>query len=364
MGVALPSIKSTLSLSNLSVSFITIVPLLAFSIISLVASKTGNKLGLNKTIFCALILIFIGVLIRSLPSVLYLYLGTIFIGIGIALGNVLTPAVIKANFPLKIGIMTGYYTVVMNIMGSLSSYTTGPLIKQYNYNISLGIISIITFLAIVVWAFQLKSKKTTNKVTENDELNIWKSTIAWRITLLMGGQSLIFYSLINWLPAYLQDYGISIKLAGSYLSILQLAIIPLTFITPIWATKIKSQVVLTIITGGMFVIGIVMIMFLPQLAIISIIILGIANGLSFGLANTFFSIKTEKANTAAKLSGMAQSVGYLFAAIGPLLFGILHDLTHHWWLSLTILLITALLMLIFSSNAGRNQTIEKQAQSI
>lgn len=291
---------------------------------------------------------------------MYMYIGTIFIGIGIAFGNVLTPAVIKFNFPLKIGIMTGYYTVVMNIMGSLSSYVTGPLVKNFNYNISLIIISFITLLAIIIWSFQLKSNKISSQKVEGHNINVWKSSIAWRITLLMGGQSLIFYSLINWLPAYLQDYGISINLAGTYLSILQLAIIPLTFITPIWATKVKSQVPLSILTGSMFVIGLLIMMMFPKLAIISIIILGIANGLSFGLVNTFFSLKTEHANTAAKLSGMSQSVGYLFAAIGPLFFGILHDMSNSWFLSLTVLLITSLLMLIFSSKAGMNKTIEKQ----
>lgn len=358
VGVALPSIKEALSLSNVSVSFITIIPLLAFSVISLFASKTSQRFGLEKTIFFALIFILIGVVIRSLPNVPLLYAGTILIGIGIAFGNVLTPAVIKSNFPLKIGLMTGYYTVVMNVVGSFSSYITAPMLNTFNYNIALGSIAIVTFITIIVWSFQLKHNETFHSHVQDNHVNVWKSSIAWRITLLMGGQSLIFYSLINWLPAYLTDHGVSINVAGIYLSILQLAIIPLTFITPIWATKMNSQVVLALITGSLFVIGIILMIAFPQIAIVSIIMLGIASGLSFGLVNTYFSLKTENTVTAAKLSGMSQSVGYLFAAVGPLLFGVLHDVTGTWWPSLAVLLIVALLILIFSSSAGRNITIE------
>lgn len=358
VGVALPSIKNDLSLSNTTVSFIAIVPLLSFSIISLLAAKTSNWIGLEKTIFGALILILIGVVIRSFPNVSWLYIGTILLGIGIAFGNVLTPSIIKLKFPLRIGIMTGYYSVVMNILGSVSSYSTSPLIKMFNYNIALMLISIITICALIIWSFQLKNNQNNMESIKKSNMNIWKSPIAWKITLLMGGQSLIFYSLINWLPEYLTDYGISITLAGTYLSILQLSSLPLTFITPIWAAKMKSQVSIAILTGSMFVVGTLAMMFFPNLAIISVIVLGIASGLSFGLVNTFFSLRTEEGVTAAKLSGMSQAIGYLFAAIGPMFFGVLHDVTNNWYASLSILLVTSIAILIFSSSAGRNETIE------
>ncbi|MGW7976909.1 CynX/NimT family MFS transporter [Staphylococcus xylosus] len=362
VGVALPSIKSDLNLTNISVSFITIIPLLAFSVVSLLAARTSNKFGIEKTIFYALIVIFIGIILRSLPHASWLYIGTILIGIGIAFGNVLAPAIIKARFPLRIGIMTGYYTVVMNIFGSLSSYATGPLVKTFNYNIALITIGIITLFTIIIWASQKNVKQDSTHSISNTKVNIWKSSTAWKITILMGGQSLIFYSLINWLPEYLSDYGVSINSSGIYLSILQIAIIPLTFITPIWASKMKSQVLLTFTTGVIFIIGTITMMMFPKIAIISIILLGIANGLSFGLVNTFFSLKTEESVTAAKLSGMSQSIGYLLAAIGPLLFGSLHDATHSWIPSLLILLITSLAITIFSSSAGRNETIEQQLE--
>ncbi|MGX5791577.1 CynX/NimT family MFS transporter [Staphylococcus equorum] len=361
IGVALPDIKTDLGMSNSAVSVITVVPLLAFSVISLFAARTSNKMGLEKTIFLALCLIFIGVLVRSITDISWLYIGTVLIGIGIGFGNVLAPAMIKAKFPLHIGIMTGYYTVVMNVFGGLSSYGTAPLVKAFNYNIAISVIGIITFITILIWLFQLKGTQETATALPRKSVNVWKSSLAWQITILMGGQSLIFYSLINWLPAYLSHSGMSINEAGAYLSIMQIAIIPFTFITPIFATKMKSQFFLTFITGICFIVGVTIMLVVPHLAIISTILIGVAGGLAFGLVNTFFSLRTEHIQTSAKLSGMAQAVGYLVAAIGPLLFGVLHDMTGEWTASLSILLITAIVITLFGSQAGRNRTIEQSS---
>ncbi|WP_432722745.1 MFS transporter [Staphylococcus equorum] len=361
IGVALPDIKTDLAMSNSAVSVITVVPLLAFSVISLFAARTSNKMGLEKTIFLALCLIFIGVLVRSITGISWLYIGTVLIGIGIGFGNVLAPAMIKAKFPLHIGIMTGYYTVVMNVFGGLSSYGTAPLVKAFNYNIAISVIGIITLVTIIIWSFQLKGTQETATALPRKSVNVWKSPLAWQITILMGGQSLIFYSLINWLPAYLSQSGMTINEAGAYLSIMQIAIIPFTFITPIFATKMKSQFLLTFITGICFIVGVTIMLVVPHLAIISTILIGVAGGLAFGLANTFFSLRTEHIQTSAKLSGMAQAVGYLVAAVGPLLFGILHDMTGKWTASLSILLITAIVITLFGSQAGRKRTIEQSS---
>ncbi|MDK9857215.1 CynX/NimT family MFS transporter [Staphylococcus equorum] len=361
IGVALPDIKTDLAMSNSAVSVITVVPLLAFSVISLFAARTSNKMGLEKTIFLALCLIFIGVLVRSITDISWLYIGTVLIGIGIGFGNVLAPAMIKAKFPLHIGIMTGYYTVVMNVFGGLSSYGTAPLVKAFNYNIAIIVIGIITLITIIIWSFQLKGTQETATALPRKSVNVWKSPLAWQITILMGGQSLIFYSLINWLPAYLSHSGMTINEAGAYLSIMQIAIIPFTFITPIFATKMKSQFFLTFITGICFIVGVTIMLVAPNLAIISTILIGVAGGLAFGLVNTFFSLRTEHIQTSAKLSGMAQAVGYLVAAVGPLLFGILHDMTGKWTASLSILLITAIVITLFGSQAGRKRTIEQSS---
>ena len=250
----------------------------------------------------------------------------------------------------------------MNVFGGLSSYGTAPLLKSFHYNVAISLIGIVTLVTIIIWSFQLKGKQEMATALPRKSVNVWKSPISWQITILMGGQSLIFYSLINWMPAYLSQSGMSISEAGVYLSVLQISIIPFTFITPIFATKMKSQFTLTFVTGLLFIAGVIIMLCVPQLAIISTILIGVAGGIAFGLVNTFFSLRTEHSQTAAKLSGMAQSIGYLFAAMGPLLFGVLHDMTGTWIASLSILLFTAVIITLFGSQAGRNRTIEQSLQ--
>lgn len=360
VGVLLPKIDATLHLTTFQLSIFAILPLLSFSFASYFAVNVSKKLGLNTTILFALSLIIIGVIIRSITNIPSLFIGMLLIGIGIAFGNVLAPVFIKVSFPLHLGIVTALYTVIMNIFGAFSSAVAAPLAQSFSYQFSLRAILFITILAFISWIYVLKSSKEADIPDVPDtSLNIWKSKLAWQITLFMGGQSVIFYSLINWLPLLLKQEGVDPAITGGYLTILQIAIIIFTFIVPMIAAKHADQVKLGWINGLLYIIAMLGIIFINHnYILIFMIMLGIAAGISFGLVNTFFSIKVKHSETAKKLSGMAQSIGYLLAAISVMLFGVLHDITGNWNLSLYLLLADALMLLIVGVLAGRNQTID------
>ncbi|QCT75830.1 MFS transporter [Macrococcoides canis] len=360
VGVLLPKIDAALHLTTFQISIFAILPLLSFSFASYFAVNVSKKLGLNTTILFALSLIIIGVIIRSITNIPSLFIGMLLIGIGIAFGNVLAPVFIKVSFPLHLGIVTALYTVIMNIFGAISSAVAAPLAQSFSYQFSLRAILFITILAFISWIYVLKSSKEADIPDVPDtSLNIWKSKLAWHITLFMGGQSVIFYSLINWLPLLLKQEGVDPAITGGYLTILQIAIIIFTFIVPMIAAKHADQVKLGWINGLLYIIAMLGIIFINHnYILIFMIMLGIAAGMSFGLVNTFFSIKVKHSETAKKLSGMAQSVGYLLAAISVMLFGVLHDITGNWNLSLYLLLADALMLLIVGVLAGRNQTID------
>lgn len=77
----------------------------------------------------------------------------------------------------------------------------------------------------------------------------------------------------------------------------------------------------------------------------------------FGAGAVILGLRSGHQHRATQLSGMAQSVGYLLAALGPTLFGLLHDLTRGWQLPLGILLGLTLLQMLFGVLAGRNRII-------
>lgn len=359
VGVLLPAINDDLQLSAFATSIIAILPLLAFSFASLFAAPVSTKIGLNRTIVYALIVITVGIIFRSLGSSTLLFTGILLIGIGIAFGNVLAPVFIKASFPLQVGIVTALYTVSMNIFGALSSAVSAPIAKATNYNISLAVIGIVTIITLIIWIIVLqKDKEVEAPHPVAMTSSIWRSPLAWQITLFMGGQSVIFYSLINFLPILLKEQHIPVEVTGGYLTVLQIAIIIFTFVIPMIAANMAHQVYLGCINGLLFIAGIAgMIYGDVKYMLVYILFIGVALGISFGLVNLFFSLKTEYTHTAKQLSGMAQSIGYLFAALSVLIFGVIHDYTHNWSHSLYFLLADALLMLIVGMLAGRKHTI-------
>jgi CP family cyanate transporter-like MFS transporter len=190
------------------------------------------------------------------------------------------------------------------------------------------------------------------------EKGLWRSPLAWQITLFMGLQSLVFYAIITWLSAILRDQGMSATSAGWIVSLFQLVGIPSTFLVPMLAGRRPTQRVLVVAIGilcltayaGLLTTG-------TTLIPLWIALLGFGQGACISLALMFFILRTSNAAQAAELSGMAQSIGYLLAAGGPVLFGLLHDLTHAWTIPLLTLVAATIGILCSGLGAARNATV-------
>ncbi|MGX9931881.1 CynX/NimT family MFS transporter [Virgibacillus salarius] len=369
VGSLISYIRDDLGISNTLAGTITTLPLLAFALVSPFAPKIANRIGIEWTIFISITLLTIGIIIRSLFGSIFLFSGTILIGLAIAIGNVLLPGLIKMNFPLKIGLMTGIYAVFMNVFGALGSGLGVPIssIGDIGWQGSLAVWGILSFIALLFWIPQLQKQNKsdpTTSATPQAEGSIWKSTLAWCITLFMGLQSLIFYTLITWLPEILQSHGFSSDSAGWMLFLMQFAIIPVTFIIPVIAEQMNDQKLLASITAILFMIGIGGLFsgIIPVL-VISVIFIGIAGGSAFSLSMMFFSLRTSNGQQAAEMSGMAQSFGYLLAALGPVLIGALHDLTNGWQVPLIMLFIISTIILIVGLESGKQRIVTDQLQT-
>lgn len=365
VGSLISLIRDDLGISHAVAGTITTLPLLAFAFLSPFAPKIARRLGMERTIFLSLIVLLLGMMMRSLFGTSFLFIGTILIGLAIAIGNVLMPGIIKINFPFKVGIVMGCYAVGMNIFGALASGLSVPLstIGAFGWKGSLAFWAITACIAIIVWIPQLKKHEKLEEVGDVSSKqggSIWRSPLAWYITLFMGLQSLIFYTLITWLPEILQLHGYSPSSAGWMLFLMQFALIPITFIVPVVAEKMRDQKVLSGVTAIFFIVGLLGIyignsLFLP----VAVIMMGMASGSAFSLCMMFFSLRTTDGQQAAEMSGMAQSFGYLLAAVGPTLFGALHDISGGWDLPLIMLLVLAGIIFIFAVAAGKDRVIEE-----
>lgn len=372
VGALMSSIQGDTGLSNTFAGLLTTLPLLSFSLFSLVAPSISRKIGVEKTMLYCMLLMCVGIVLRSMPSILLLFIGTALIGITIGICNVLVPGVIKRDFPFKVGLLTGVYTSSMNLWGAISSGITPFLAHQaWGWRGSLGVWVILAASAAMLWIAVVWGGKNTDDATlvnfkkTNVKTNttvkfqsMWRSALAWEITLFMGLQSLMFYVGIAWLPQIFYEKGISYQTSGLYLFYMQIACMLGSFSMPIIGGRFRSQTSLAIFSASFFVIGYSGILFgSPSLTLLFMIALGLGCGTSFGLVILFFSLRTRTGEQAAQISGMAQSIGYFLAAIGPFLFGFLHDLTGGWNIPLVVITAFAVVTVLFGWLAGRERYI-------
>ena len=366
IGPLIGTIRDDVGFSNWSVALLTSLPLIAFAMVSPIAPKLSNRLTNELTLVIGLFILIIGISLRSISMMFFLFFGTFCIGFGIAICNVLLPSVIKDKFPHKVAIMTSLYTTSMSIFATTASGVSIPLADglQLGWQFSLFVwvtpaVAGLIFWLIIVMKNNKQSNDRTRYFEREKSSGIWKAPLAWQVALFMGFQSFIFYVTISWLPEILIGYAMKKTSAGLMLSYFQLIGIPISFMIPMLATKMKSQRPLVLIANLLYIIGIVLL--LTNQSFITIVIattlLGISSSSNFALALTFLSIRAKNAKDAAELSGMAQSIGYCVAATGPIIIGFIFDLTNNWTIPLLLLIGITIAIILFGLNAGRNKYV-------
>lgn len=358
VGPLIGIIREDTGISSTMAGMLTTLPLLAFALLSPMAPAMAKKWGLETTLLLSMVVLTFGIGIRSISSPITLLLGTAFLGMAIAVGNVLLPSLVKRDFPRHIGLMTGTYSASMNLLAAIASGVSIPLATQagLGWQGSLLIWASLSVLALIVWLIQRSSSDKTAEVrsTATKQQSVLRSPLAWYITLFMGLQSFTFYVNISWLPEILRSQGMDYSAAGWMLSILQFVSLPFSFIIPVLAGRNPNQRVLVTISALSMLTGYVgLLSGMSSLNLLWVMLVGISGGANFSLSLMFFTLRTKTAHEAAALSGMAQSLGYLLAAIGPMLIGFLHDATDGWKVPLMVLSAVVVVLFFFGFGAAK-----------
>lgn len=367
LGSLIVDIQNSTGLSHTLAGMLTTLPLIAFAIFALAAPKLSTRFGMEYTLFTCMIVLTIGIIIRSLTTVTELFIGTALIGSAIAICNVLVPGLIKRDYPHRIGLMTALYTSSMNLFAAISSGISVPLARTaIGWRGALTcwvILSVITALCWFPLARNFKRLQSNTITNRSEDMraqvtsksrSLWRSSVAWQVTVFMGLQSIMFYVGISWLPEILHDQGMSQDQAGWMLSLMQMVSMIGSFVMPIIAARTQSQKLLTSVSSCFFLLGFGGIWLgATSLAPLFIILIGLGCGTTFSLVLVFFALRTRTAVEAAKLSGMAQCIGYIVAAAGPTLFGYIHDLSGNWDIPLAVMTSLTILTIIMGYFAGR-----------
>lgn len=357
VGPLIEDIRDATGLSNSMLGLLTTLPLMAFGVVSTLTPLFTKRFGIGGTLLGAMALLIVGIGIRSLAWVPALYLGTLLFGIAIAFGNVLLPSLTKRNFESNSGFITSLYSSLMAVGASMAAGVSVPLAHGagLGWRGSLAIWAVLALVAFLVWLPQVsRLQKSRSKRRYLDAMkNLGKSRLAWRVALFMGLQSLTFYVVLAWLPAILQSRGFDPEFSGWMLSLSQATGIVGSLMVPILAGKKNDQRGIVIILVAIEAIGIAGLLF-PQLGFIAlwVSLIGFVLGGTFGLALLFLVMRSEDAEGATELSGMAQSIGYIVAATGPVIFGSIFDMTASWTYPLLFLLLVTALKLVMGLGAG------------
>lgn len=366
VGPLVSEIRLDTGLSSSAIGLLTTLPVLGFGLISVLTPLFTRKIGTEGTMLLALTLLTGGIFLRVHPSVLALYSGTVLLGIGIALGNVLLPGIVKKQFPERAGTMTGIYSAALGIGATVASGASVPLSETYGlgWRWALGVWGFLALGALIFWFPQMRANIPIllKKGFRESLRQLGSSKLAWYVSIFMGVQSLTFYTLIAWLPDILIERGLTAGEAGWQLALMQGVGITATLIFPAWASRIKEQknpVILLVIIELIALIGIS----IPSIGFTSIWVsmMGFALGGSFGLALLLIVLRSRTSTSANELSGMSQSVGYTLAATGPVLFGAIFDWFGNWIIPLIFLFIIALIKLWSGVGAGKDDFVDQES---
>jgi CP family cyanate transporter-like MFS transporter len=353
-------IRADTGISNGAAGLLTTLPLLAFALLSPVAPRVARRFGLEGVLLASLLVLAAGILLRWVGTVAALFLGTAILGAAIAFGNVLLPGLVKREFPERAGLMTSVYSTSLGISAAFAAGVSVPLTKLdgIGWRGALAVWALPAFLACVAWLPQLGRRDLPTSTSGPNSpaiRDLWRSPLAWQVTLFMGLQSLGYYVTLTWLPEILQDGGMGAARAGWMLGLSQAVAILAMFSAPVLAERRPSQrgvVVVAVLLAGAGALGLLVAG--TAAAALWVVLLGLGQGASFSLALAFFALRSPDPPHAATLSGMAQSVGYLLAAAGPFLFGVLRDATGAWTVPLVLLLAIMACLLIAGLGAARD----------
>lgn len=333
------------------------LPLLAFAVVSPFVHHLSKRFGMERSILVALTLLAVGVVIRSFAGTGGLWVGTVVTGSAIAVGNVLVPTLVKRDYSAHVSRATGIYSACITIGASVASAIAVPLSEWIGWRGALAFWAIPAVVVAVIWIPRVRVATSTPGPLANEgdavSPSVWRQPTAWFVTAFMGVQSTAFYVMVTWLPTIEIAAGMTQHQAGWHLFIYQIVSIPSALLIPLLMRGPRNQVAAALTASVPIFVGVLGLLLLPQLGLLWAIIAGIGSGAALVVALSLISLRGRTQLETTQLSGMAQSLGYLFAALGPVLAGFLAQQTGSWRATLIAFAVLSGVQVLLCFPAGR-----------
>ncbi|RSN07562.1 MFS transporter [Nonomuraea sp. WAC 01424] len=358
----LDEIMKDVGLSPSGGGAITTVMVVCLGVFGPLTPLLARRIGLDRTLLAGLLVVAAGDLVRGLDGAPVLYLGSALAATAIAVMNVAMPGIVKQHFPTRVNLLTGVYVAAVVAGAAAASALVIPLERAtgFDWRGVSALLAVPALLAALLWLPQAMRGKAAEQNGPRPFGAILRSRVTWYVTALMGLQSLTFYVMLAWLPTIFLDAGLPADQAGYLLSLTNLVQVATSLAVPVLAGRRDSQVPYVVGAGVLTVFGYLGVLLAPAtVPWLWMVVLGIGQGASFALALLIIALRPADPAGVTALSAVAQSVGYVVAALGPLLFGYLREVSGGWTVPLTVGLGILGAQLVAGWFAGRPATLGK-----
>ncbi|GAA1775864.1 CynX/NimT family MFS transporter [Agromyces lapidis] len=343
-------LQEEVALGPVVVGLLGMLPLLCYAVCGIATPRLAKRLGLERTLVGALAVLTVGLAGRGLAnSALALVAASALAFAAIGVGNVLLPPLVKRYFPDRIGLVTTVYVSAMSVSTFIPPLIAVPVAEAAGWRVSLGEWAIVAAASLVPWIALLVHPKRESPETAPEEpgaggfAQMVRSPLAWALTVVFTVSSFNAYVAFAWLPQLLHDVaGATPAEAGALLSLYAAMGLPAALAVPIIAARYGRIRLLVGVSVASFIIGYLGLLLAPQSATWLWVALIGTGPLVFPLTLVLINLRSRTHAGAVALSGFVQSVGYLVAATGPLVVGLLHQVSGGWTAPLVLMLVSVL----------------------
>ncbi len=361
----LPEVTAQASLPGWAIVVLTTVPVTLLGVFAPLAPVLARRFGAERVLLGAMAVLTAGLLLRpadpGIPGghLTGLLAGTAACGAAIALCNVLLPGLVKRDFPHRLGLMGGLYTTAICASAALGAGFTFPVYAAAGeWTVALWFWALPAAVVLLLFFPVALRQHPARHQAVRDGVNVWRSAVAWQVTIFMVLQAMMSFSVFAWLAPILRERGVDGATAGLIVSVSIILQMLGSLFAPALAARFRDQrainTVVALMTGGGFALSI----FGPlDLVWVWAGLLGLGQGSLTAVALTMIMLRTRDGHTAAHLSGMMQGVGYGLGSTGTLLVGQLHQGTGSFAAAGNMFLAVGLLAAVFGYRAGRNRYV-------
>ncbi|MFE7381205.1 CynX/NimT family MFS transporter [Streptomyces zhihengii] len=370
LGALLEEARVDLHMSGTVTGLLTSVPALCFAVFGTTAPRLARRFGPAAVVCAGMAAITAGLVIRPLAGGAAGFLAATALAlVGIAVSNVLMPVIVKNYFPDRVGPMTGVYSMALAAGTSLAAAATVPMTSALggSWRTGLAVWAVLAAAAVLPWLALLRDRAgsgtmpgAAGRAADTPAPPITRSPTAWALACFFGLQATGAYITMGWMPQIFRDAGVSASAAGVLLAVTMAMGIPLAFVIPRLAARMRNQGPIVVALGLCGVTGYLGLFLAPAAGAWAwAILLGVSN-CAFPLALTMIGMRSRTGAGVVRLSAFAQSAGYLISIPGPLLVGVLYQHSGGW--TVPLLLMAGLLVpqMVAGVFAGRDRTIEDE----